>query len=315
VVSSVNPSSFGQSVTFTATVSPVAPGAGTRTGTVTFYDGVTSLGTGTLNAAYQATLSTTGLSVASHSITAVYGGDSNFNGSTSLALSQVVNKADTTTSVVSSANPSTVGQPVTFTATVSAVAPGAGTRTGTVTFKDGAAVLGTGSVNASGIATFSTSGLAVGAHAITATYGGDSNFNASTASLAGGQQVDYSFDGFQEPINDTAHELVCSAPCPVSVFKAGSTVPVKFQLKRADGTLIWATVAPKFVGPVKGGAISSPIDESVYTDPPTTGTTFTVTGDKYQYNWSTKGLQAGYYYRIGAQLDDGTTEYVYIALK
>src|SRR5207244_6987882 len=45
VSSSQNPSVFGQSVTFTATVSPVAPGAGTRTGTVTFYDGVTSLGT------------------------------------------------------------------------------------------------------------------------------------------------------------------------------------------------------------------------------------------------------------------------------
>ena len=114
VVSSVNPSVWGQSVTFTATVSPVAPGAGTRTGTVTFYDGLAVLGTGSVNAAGVATLSTTGLSVASHSITAVYGGDGNFNGSTSAVLSQVVSKANTTTSVVSSVNPSVWGQSVTL---------------------------------------------------------------------------------------------------------------------------------------------------------------------------------------------------------
>src|SRR5439155_1166136 len=77
VASSQNPSVFGQSVTFTATVSPVAPGAGTRTGTVTFYDGVTSLGTGSVGISGNATFSTAALSVGSHSITATYGGDGN----------------------------------------------------------------------------------------------------------------------------------------------------------------------------------------------------------------------------------------------
>jgi hypothetical protein len=66
---------------------------------------------------------------------------------------------------------------------------------------------------------------------------------------------------------------------------------------------------------VKGGSINAPIDESIYTDPPTPGTSFNANGNFYLYNWSTKGLQAGFYYRIGAQLEDGTTQYVYIALK
>jgi hypothetical protein len=75
----VNPSVYGQSVTFTATVNPVAPGAGLAPVTVTFKDGATVLGTGTLNASGQATFSTSALSVSSHSITAEYGGDGNFN--------------------------------------------------------------------------------------------------------------------------------------------------------------------------------------------------------------------------------------------
>jgi hypothetical protein len=122
-------------------------------------------------------------SASPHSVTAKYLGDGNFNDSTSSALSQVVNKADTTTSVTSSVNPSVYGQSVTFTATVNPVAPGAGTRTGTVTFKDGATVLGTGTLNASGQATFSTSALSVSSHSHHGLrYGGDGNFNASTSS-------------------------------------------------------------------------------------------------------------------------------------
>jgi hypothetical protein len=79
-------------VTFTATVSAAAPGSGTPTGSVTFYDGTTKLGTGTLNGGSAAFTITT-LSIGTHSITAVYGGDGNFKTSTSPALSQVVQSA------------------------------------------------------------------------------------------------------------------------------------------------------------------------------------------------------------------------------
>ncbi len=89
--SSANPSTYGDSVTLTATVSG---SGGTPTGTVTFKDGTATLGTGTLNGSGQATFTTNKLSaVASpHSLTAVYGGDSNFNPSTSSAVSQTVNQ-------------------------------------------------------------------------------------------------------------------------------------------------------------------------------------------------------------------------------
>ncbi|HLZ00021.1 MAG TPA: Ig-like domain repeat protein [Candidatus Angelobacter sp.] len=189
VTSSVNPSVFGQSVTFTATVSPVAPGTGTPTGTVTFLDGGSPIGTGTLSGGI-ATFTTSALAGGNHTITTSYGGDGNFNGSTGSLTGnpQVVNKADTTTAVTSSANPSVFGQSVTFTATVSPVAPGAGTPTGTVTFLDGGSPIGTGTLSG-GIATFTTSALAVGNHTITTSYGGDGNFNGSTGSLTGNPQV------------------------------------------------------------------------------------------------------------------------------
>jgi hypothetical protein len=179
LTSSASPTAYGQSVTFTATVSGGA--TGTPTGTVTFKDGSTALGTGTLNASGQATLATSTLAAGSHSITAVYGGDSNFAGSTSSALTQTVNQDGTATTLASSLNPSTYGQTVTLAATVSASAPGSGTPTGTVTFKDGTTTLGTATLNASGQASFSTWALGVGAHSITAAYGGDSNFTTSTS--------------------------------------------------------------------------------------------------------------------------------------
>jgi len=175
--SSANPSSAGQSVTFTATVTATT-GAATPTGTVTFKDGAATLGTVNLSGS-AASFTTNQLTVGSHSITAVYNGDSNFLGSTSQPLSQTVNPGTTTTTVASSANPSSAGQSVTFTATV-AVATGAGTPTGTVTFKDGGATLGT--VNLSGsAASFTTNQLTVGSHSITAVYNGDSKFLGSTS--------------------------------------------------------------------------------------------------------------------------------------
>ena len=142
---------------------------------VTFKDRKTTLGTGTLISG-NATFTTGSLSAGKHFITAVYGGDSStYNSSTSRALRQVVNKASTTTALTSSANPSVYGQSVTFTATVAATS---GTPTGTVTFKDGSKKLGTGALN-SGHATFTTTSLSVGTHAITAVYGGDGNCNGS----------------------------------------------------------------------------------------------------------------------------------------
>jgi len=175
LASAPNPSVFGQPVVFTATVT--SGGNPVTVGMVNFKEGMALLGGSTLNAAGQASFSTTSLSAGSHTITAEYGGTADFKPSSGNVV-QVVNKANTATSAVSSANPSTFGQPVTFTATVAAVAPGAGTPSGTVSFKEGAAALGTVTLSA-GVASFTTSTLAVGAHSISVEYSGDGSFNPS----------------------------------------------------------------------------------------------------------------------------------------
>ncbi len=123
----------------------------------------------------------------------------------------------------------------------------------------------------------------------------------------------YRFDGFLQPINDTAHQTGQQ----LSVFKAGSTVPVKFQIKKWDGTIIQSINSPISLTPQKGAAMSASIDESVYADQGTTGTTFKwdSTNQQYIYNWSTKGLVPGYWYKISVKLDDGSIYSVTIGLK
>jgi unsaturated chondroitin disaccharide hydrolase len=177
LVSSANPAAFGGTVTFTATVKPVT--SGTPSGTVTFKDGTISMGTGTLRNG-QATMTKSNLSAGSHSITATYGGDANFTGSTSPVLTQTISgsAAATSTTLVSSANPSVSGQSVTFTTTVKPAT--SGTPSGTVTFKDGTISLGTGTLR-NGQAIMTRSTLTVGSHSITAIYGGDANFKGSTS--------------------------------------------------------------------------------------------------------------------------------------
>ena len=176
ITSSSNPSNFGQSVMFTATVTP--KGSGTPTGTVTFSDGATILGTSPLNGG-TTTVSTAALTVGLHSINASYSGDANFS-SSSASLNQTVNPASTTLTLGSSANPSGFGQPVIFTATITTQS--GGQASGTVTFTDGNTTLGSVALNGN-VANLTTSGLAIGTHSITALYSGDANHAASTSAL------------------------------------------------------------------------------------------------------------------------------------
>jgi hypothetical protein len=115
------------------------------------------------------------LTAGAHSITAGYGGDSAHSGSASSAITQTVNKANTTTGLSSTPNPSVSLQPVTFTATVAPTS-----ATGTVTFQDGSTTLGAGALSG-GTATYTTSSLTAGTRSITATYGGDSLYSGSTS--------------------------------------------------------------------------------------------------------------------------------------
>jgi Bacterial Ig-like domain (group 3) len=180
--SSLNPSTYGQAVTFTATVA--GEFGGTPRGKVKFMNGSAFLGTGTLTGGV-ATLITATLGVGTQSITAQYDGNSSFSGSTSSALSQVVNQATSTVDLTSSQNPSTAGQSVTFTATI--VPQYSGTPGGKVTFKYGSMSLGKVTL-VDGVASVTTSALPSGTDTIEANFSGDANFAPSSATLA--QMVD-----------------------------------------------------------------------------------------------------------------------------
>ncbi len=175
LASSLNPSAYGQAITFTATVSSAGP---TPTGKVTFKNGSKSLGSATLSDGV-ATLTTPAIPVGTSTITAIYGGDAASKTSTSLALTQTVNQATSTTTIASSVNPSKAGQKVKFTATVTSPTT---KPTGTVTFMDGSTVLGTGTITvATGTALYNTSTLSSGSHNITAVYEGTANIIGSTS--------------------------------------------------------------------------------------------------------------------------------------
>jgi hypothetical protein len=165
VASSSNPSMYSMFLTFTATL------IGGASGNVTFYDGGTAIGTGVISGT-TATFSTAALLAGPHSITASWGGNSNFTGATSNAITQIVNKESVVINSASSLSPSVYGDNVawTFTLTGSGIIP-----TGTVTIKDGANTLATVPLNA-GIATYNTSALVAGSHTLTAVYSGDNNY-------------------------------------------------------------------------------------------------------------------------------------------
>ena len=155
---------------------------------MSFYDGTTLLASPTL-ASGQATFTATSLTPGTHNISVSYAGDSGYFLSYSTTITQTVGVADTTVSAPISSGPTTFGDPVTFTATVAAAAPGSGTPTGTVTFYDGATSIGTGTLDGSGMAALTLSTLAAGTHPVTASYGGDADFAASTSATATSQAV------------------------------------------------------------------------------------------------------------------------------
>jgi hypothetical protein len=163
-----NPSAPGQLVTLTATLTPA-----TVTGTVTFYDGEAVLATASASGGI-AVFSTSTLATGTHSLSVGYSGDANHAPCSSPAILHDV-KLPTTTSLVSSPNPSWFGQSVTLTATVSPAA-----ATGTVTFYDGVNPIGTGGLSG-GTAELITSALTTATHSLSAGYGGDETYLSSAS--------------------------------------------------------------------------------------------------------------------------------------
>src|SRR5262249_24017977 len=119
-----------------------------------------------------------GLSTGQHTVTATYSGSANFNVGSSTPITQTVNQDASTTTLTSSLNPALVGQTVTFTAIVANASGTAVVPTGTVTFLDAGASIGSGTLTG-GSGTFSTSTFTQAPHTITASYSGDNNFSSS----------------------------------------------------------------------------------------------------------------------------------------
>jgi hypothetical protein len=321
VVSSANPSLSGLGVTFTATVTAVPPGAGTPSGTVSFADGATPLGTVPLVAGV-VSFTASGLALGSHSITATYSGDGNYLTSSG-TVAQQVSQAGTQTSLASSKNPSSTGEPVTLTATVAVLAPGTGTPTGGVTFLDGSTELGTATLNAAGTAAFTTTTLAIGSHSITAAYSGDTNFNAST-SPALTQTVNgpsFTFVGFLTPLT-TAGSL--GSPTYSGTQSFGSAIPVKWQLKDASGASVEDLSSARSLRAISNAdsrcrQAPAPGAASTLLYSPTSGakgnSTFRYGSNQYIFNWDTASTVAKGCYTLALELSDGQLKATNVLLR
>jgi uncharacterized delta-60 repeat protein len=228
------PSKTGQPATINATVAAVAPGAGTATGVVSIaVDGGAPTDVALVGGV--ASIPGTVLSVGSHDVDATYVGDGNFNGSTGEGT-HVVERGSTAVAVTAIPSPSDVGDSTTFTATVTAVAPAVGTPGGTVDFiiDGGVAVPVT---IAGGQATFTTSALTGGVHVVQVDYAGNSDWEPSTGTLAGGHTVNQAATTTElsaSPTASTFGQQVTFTATVTSAAAVAITGDVQFTV---DGTL------------------------------------------------------------------------------
>ena len=220
---------YGQAVSITATVASAATAIAAPTGTVRFFDGETLIGTASVSELGTATLVISTQGAGSHSITAVYPGDANYEASVSDAVSQAVGRAFSSSSLATSTSTPNLDQPVTFTVTVAAQFGGA--VSGTVSFFDGSTLLGTAETNEQGVATFVTSGLRTGEHTITAVYNGGANLAGSTA------------PGVAVTISQAPTETVSvTTSAPQVFFGQGVTLTANFSATSNNGAPMTGTV-------------------------------------------------------------------------
>jgi probable HAF family extracellular repeat protein len=247
---------YGESVTVGATVAPQAGASGNPSGTVTFLDGSSSIGTVPLDGA-SASLSITSLPAGLDQISARYSGDSQFAGSPSRTVEFNVQKDGTSLVVTCPSDLSYAGQPVTFTAVISPLAPRAGTATGTVAFLDGPKTLGTAQLSG-GAASESFPGLALGTHSITAVSSGDSDFLPQTSAPLGHSVITATYPSetilassapqasFGAPIKLTATventTRISGTPTGTVEFTDGATVLAAMGLRGGKATLTTAAL-------------------------------------------------------------------------
>ena len=227
---SPNPAIARSDVHFVATIT--AQQGIQPTGSVTFKDGATTLGTGIISGT-TATFDTTTLSVGTHSIVASYAGDGATQPINSPPYSQVINAAGATVTLTSSANPATFGTLLTFTAAATSTA---GNLTGTVNFEDGGVTIGSGALSSTGVATFSTTTLTPGTHSIVAAYQGDTNDQPASSSTL--QQVVERTSSIA--LTSSSNPLLTLAPVTITatVANGGTTNPTGTVTFMQDGVVV-----------------------------------------------------------------------------
>lgn len=245
LTSSSNSIAIGGSVNLTATVRPTDAGRPTPTGQVVFRDALQVFGTSALvngAATFTATIRTPG----SHSLQAVYVGDSNYDSRISPAVNVTATQSPVDIILTSSDASSDRNQVVTFTARVQPESSSSSTPTGFVSFFDGATFLGSGLLN-NGVASYQTGSLAAGAHSITAKYGGDQSFAAGTSAtvtqtvgstLSIGVTAPSGLHIFGQTINFTARMTAAN----------GAALPVGAQVTFRDGATSIGTAAINSAG-------------------------------------------------------------------
>jgi hypothetical protein len=233
VTSSQSPIDFGQSVTFTATVSAVPTNAGTPTGMVTFQDGGSVVWQAPLNSSGAASFNATSLAPGSHNIVATYASDTQFAATTESTVQVVQN--GTSTALTSSSNPASFGQPIIFDATVTAANGAPGIPSGSVIFKEGSTVLGAATLNSAGHALFSYSALSIGSHSVTADFAGTNGWLASSGQV--GQVVlDAPLLLIDDSQRATALDLVTQTRDPFSLTNPFNLSP---DLRRRISLFVW----------------------------------------------------------------------------
>jgi hypothetical protein len=176
VASSINPAIINQPFDVTATLSssvPVPDGSA-----VNFLSGGIPLGSATTTGGVATLTGVSFTTSGSHTINAKYNGDV-YHTAASGSTSETVKRNPTTTTVMSSLNPSNTGQKVTFTATVTSSGP---VPTGSVQFKNGTTLMGTATLSG-GTATFSITFMVAGTRSVTANYLGDTQSGPSSSDV------------------------------------------------------------------------------------------------------------------------------------
>jgi hypothetical protein len=288
LTSSGSPSSVNQSpaVLFTATIKENPVGSAALTGTASFFDtpkgGTMAAIAGCTNVAPSAT-SPSGVATATcpdaalnasgsqHTITAYYGTppysttDPNFGGSNG-STTQTVNPANSGVVITNPTNPSSVNEPVTFTATVTPNPSGSVALSGSVSFSDTFTPQGSTTANApvtlcaaatvsvtgsgTGVVTCPSATLGLGKHVITASYGSDANFNNSTSPT------------FTQTVNSATSTIGLSTSASPSTVNGSVTftanIPVPAGSTNLTGTVAFTDSALPAPGTITGCSAVAP---------------------------------------------------------